>query len=201
MINNKRIIFFIYLHEDKKTSTYALSTRFLKLSAVIIDSPWSTTYNDFNWDTQRYSDPKRMIDYFKSKDVKVLLWLTGVVNITCKDTRFQKSDTYHEVVSKGYGINQSKPHAWWKGEGVHIDFTNEEAIAWWYKQLDKVFIDGVYGWKVDQGEFWFGDILDTSVGQMSNERFRPYYYDAMYDYTVQRSVEQYVTERVEDKTT
>lgn len=99
---------------------------------------------------------------------------------------FSKSDTYDEVVSKGYGINQSKPHAWWKGEGVHIDFTNKEAVAWWYKQLDKVFIDGVYGWKVDQGEFWFGDILDTSIGQMSNEQFRPYYYDAMYDYTVKR---------------
>ena len=132
----------INTEEGAKALVDGYLQRDIPVGAVIIDSPWSTTYNDFNWDTQRYSDPKRMIDYFKSKDVKVLLWLTGVVNITCKDTRFQKSDTYDEVVSKGYGINQSKPHAWWKGEGVHIDFTNEEAIAWWYKQLDKVFIDG-----------------------------------------------------------
>ena len=161
--------------------------RDIPVGAIIIDSPWSTTYNDFNWDTQRYPDPKGMIDYFKSKDVKVLLWLTGAVNVKCKDTRYQKSDTYDEVVSKGYGINQSKPHAWWKGEGVHIDFTNKDAVDWWYKQLDKVFVDGVYGWKVDQGEAWFGDFLDTSVGQMSNEQFRPYYYDAMYDYTVSKN--------------
>lgn len=173
--------------EGAKALVEGYLQREIPVGAVIIDSPWSTTYNDFNWDTQRYSDPKEMIHYFKSKDVKVLLWLTGAVNIKCKDTHFQKSDTYDEVVSKGYGINKSEPHTWWKGEGVHIDFTNKEAVDWWYKQLDKVFIDGVYGWKVDQGEFWFGDILDTSIGQMSNELFRPYYYDAMYDYTVKKN--------------
>ena len=102
----------INTEEGAKALVDGYLQRDIPVGAVIIDSPWSTTYNDFNWDTQRYSDPKRMIDYFKSKDVKVLLWLTGVVNITCKDTRFQKSDTYHEVVSKGYGINQSKQHAW-----------------------------------------------------------------------------------------
>lgn len=177
----------INTEEGAKTLVNSYLQHNIPVEAVIIDSPWSTTYNDFNWDTQRYPDPKGMIDYFKKKDVKVLLWLTGAVNIKCKDTHFQKSRTYDEVISKGYGINQNKPHVWWKGEGVHIDFTNKEAVAWWYKQLDKVFIDGVYGWKVDQGEFWFGDILETSIGQMCNERFRPYYYDAMYDYTVRKN--------------
>ncbi len=161
--------------------------RNIPVGAVMIDSPWSTTYNDFNWDTERYADPEGMINYFKGKDVKVILWLTGAVNIKCKDTRFQKSDTYDEVVAKGYGINNSQPHTWWKGEGVHIDFTNKEAVEWWYKQLDKVFVDGVYGWKVDQGEVWFGDVLETSKGTMSNELFRSYYYDAMYDYTVKKN--------------
>lgn len=161
--------------------------RGIPVGAVIIDSPWSTAYNDFNWDMQRYPDAKEMIGYFKNKDVKVILWLTGAVNIKGKDTRLQKADTYDEVVARKYGINNSEPHTWWKGEGVHIDFTMKEATEWWYKQLDKVFIDGVYGWKVDQGEFWFGDFVDTSIGKLSNEQFRPYYYDAMYDYTVKKN--------------
>lgn len=159
----------------------------IPVGAVMIDSPWSTSYNDFNWDSARYSDPESMIGYFKSKDVKVLLWLTGAVNIKCKDTSLQKSATYDEAVAKKYGINDSKPNEWWKGEGIHIDFTNPEAVEWWYAQLDKVFIDGVYGWKVDQGEYWFGDTLTTSKGKMSNSEFRPYYYDAMFDYTVKRN--------------
>ncbi|MCD8292779.1 MAG: hypothetical protein LUC23_03335 [Prevotellaceae bacterium] len=161
--------------------------RNIPVGAVIIDSPWSTGYNDFNWDTRRYPDPVGMINHFKDENVKVLLWLTGAVNIEGKDTPLQKCEVYDEVVAKGYAVNNGEPHNWWKGKGVHIDFTNKEATEWWYKQLDKVFIDGVYGWKVDQGEYFFGDFIDTSIGKLSNEQFRPYYYKAMFDYTVGRN--------------
>ena len=69
------------------------------------------------------------------------------------------------------------------------DFTNEKAREWWYTQLDKVFIDGVYGFKVDQGEIFFGDTVMTSVGKMTNRDFRRYYYDAMSDYVRMRKPE------------
>ena len=159
----------------------------IPVGSVIIDSPWSTSYNDFNWDRKRYAEPGKMVGYFKDRNVKVILWLSGAVNYKCKDTALDKSATYDEAVAKNYGINGSRLGRWWKGEGIHIDFTNPDAKDWWYRQLDKVFIDGVYGWKVDQGEFWFGDTIDTSAGKMSNEEFRPYYYDAMYDYTVRKN--------------
>lgn len=159
----------------------------IPVGAVIIDSPWSTSYNDFNWDKKRYADPEKMIGFFKDRNVKVILWLAGAVNYKSKDTSFDKCETYDEAVAKNYGINQSRPGKWWKGEGIHIDFTNPDAKEWWYRQLDKVFIDGIYGWKVDQGEFWFGDTINTYAGTMSNSEFRPYYYDAMYDYTVKKN--------------
>ncbi len=161
----------------------------IPVGTVIIDSPWSTSYNDFNWDPERYPDHEEMIADFKANDVKVILWLTGCVNNKCRDTPLQKGATYDEAVANNYGINNSAPGKWWKGEGIHIDFTNDEAKRWWHSQLDKVFVDGVYGWKVDQGEYWFGDSVDTSAGRMSNAQFRPYYYDAMYDYTLSRKPE------------
>lgn len=168
----------------------ALTEMYLKhnipVGSVIIDSPWSTAYNDFNWDTKRYPDSKRMIRFFKDKDIKVILWLTGAINLKAKDTYSQKSETYDYAVSENFGVNDSKTHEWWKGTGIHLDFTNKSATKWWGTQLDKVFIDGVYGWKVDQGELYFGDTLKTSIGTMTNEEFRPYYYDAMYDYTLSR---------------
>lgn len=161
--------------------------RNIPVGAVIIDSPWSDAYNDFRWDKERYPDYENMINYFKDKNIKVLLWLTGATNFKSKDTKRQKAANYDYAVSKNYGINDSKPGKWWKGEGIHIDFTKEEAKKWWFSELDKVFIDGVYGWKVDQGEFWFGDKVKTSIGTLSNEDFRPYYYDAMYEYTINRN--------------
>lgn len=121
----------------------------IPVHAVIIDSPWSTAYNDFEWDYFRYPGHAQMIEDFSKKNVKVILWLTGVVNRKSKDTRLQKSINYDEVVRRNLGINKNVPATWWKGEGVHIDFTNPDAIEWWSQQLDKVFKDGVYGWKVD----------------------------------------------------
>ncbi len=162
-------------------------SRNIPVGATIIDSPWSMAYNDFNWDKSRYPNPEEMIAYFKQKDVKVILWLTGVVNQKGKDTSLQQCETYDLVRKNHWGINGSEPHEWWKGYGIHVDFTNPKAVEWWGKQLDKVFIDGVYGWKVDQGEFWFGDSLQTSKGGMSNSEFRPYYYDAMFDYTLKKN--------------
>ena len=160
--------------------------RNIHVDAVIIDSPWSTTYNDFNWDRQRYADPMAMVKGFSEKGVKTILWVTGNVNEQCKDTPQQKSATYDEVVSRKFGVDNSKPYTWWKGVGQHIDFTNAEATKWWYGQLDKVFTDGVYGWKTDQGEQHLPASFETSKGRMTNEQFRHYYYDAMFDYTVSR---------------
>lgn len=158
--------------------------RGIPVDAVIIDSPWSESYNDFNWDTTRYAEPQKLINGLNDKGVKVILWLTGNINDKCKDTRLQKAPTYDYVRNNNFGVNNSTPYTWWKGHGLHLDFTNSKAVKWWYSQLDKVFGSGVYGWKVDQGEFWLGDVIETSKGRMSNEKFRPYYYDAMFDYTV-----------------
>lgn len=46
--------------------------RGIPVDAIIIDSPWCTAYNDFQWDTQRYADPASMIKGFMQKGV--LVW-------------------------------------------------------------------------------------------------------------------------------
>ena len=160
--------------------------RGIPVDAVIIDSPWSLSYNDFTWDKARYADPAAMIRGFQEKGVKVILWLTGNVNLNAKDTPVPKAFTYDEMQAKGYGVNDSQPYQWWKGEGMHLDFTNPAAVQWWYGQLDRVFVDGVYGFKVDQGEHYLGNVVKTSKGEMSKKDFGRTYYDAMFDYAVSR---------------
>lgn len=154
----------------------------ISVDATIIDSPWSTAYNNFIWDRNRYPDSDAMIDDLNQKGVKVMLWLTGCVNNTSNGCPQDKCEDYDYAVAQGYGINDSQPSDWWKGNGIQIDFTSQEATDWWYQQLDKVYRDGIYGFKVDQGEVYFGDTVTTSLGTMSNADFRPYYYNAMERY-------------------
>lgn len=45
----------------------------IPVHATIIDSPWSTAYNNFIWDTNRYPQHDAMIDGFNAKGVKVML--------------------------------------------------------------------------------------------------------------------------------
>ncbi|MFI1773477.1 TIM-barrel domain-containing protein [Thalassobellus citreus] len=154
----------------------------MPVGAIIIDSPWTTAYNNFEWDTKRYPNSTKMIQDFNAKGVKVILWLTGCINLTGSDVPIQKAPAFDEVIEKGYAVNNGKVSSWWKGDGVHIDFTNPDAVKWWNSQIDKVMIDGVYGFKVDQGEVYFGDTVETSIGSMTNEAFRKYYYNSMYQY-------------------
>lgn len=178
---------------NNQVSSERLVNLYLKhkmpVGSIIIDSPWSTAYNNFDWNTKRYPNSTKMIHSFKKRNVKVILWLTGCVNSTGTDVPIQKHPSFDEVVAKKYAVNNGKTSRWWKGDGLHIDFTNKDAVKWWNSQLDKVVIDGVYGFKVDQGEIFFGDTVQTSIGKLTNTEFRPYYYNSMFQYITNRKPE------------
>lgn len=175
---------------NTQQSTLRLVREYLEhdipVDAVIIDSPWSTCYNNFEWDLTRYPEPEDMACQLQQWGVKPILWLTSIVNETSKGMPKQKCDTFDYVVKQGYGINNSQSSEWWKGIGVQIDLTDRKAKKWFFGQLDKAFNDSFFGFKVDQGEVYFGDSVMTSAGYMSNRDFRKYYYDAMYDYVNSR---------------
>mgnify|MGYP000685405677 CR=1 FL=1 len=130
----------------------------LPLRTVLIDSPWSTAYNDFIWDTKRYPEPKKMIDDLHARGLKVVLWMTGMINPNeyKADCPGSATDFYQEAKQKGYLCNEGRLQKWWKGRGAFIDYTNPEALEWWHGLMDRVLLQGIDGWKVDgTGELFF----------------------------------------------
>ena len=124
----------------------------LPLGAVLLDSPWATAYNNFIFDERRYPNSQKMIDDLHARGLKVILWMTCMVN-----TREGKADApgepsedlYAIAKEKGYLCNDGKPVKWWKGVGGFVDYTNPGAVEWWHGLMDRALKMGVDGWKVD----------------------------------------------------
>lgn len=161
----------------------------IPVDGIIIDSPWELHYNDFVWDSSKYPNPNSMIRNYMAKGIHTLLWMTGNINKTAVDIESQEAPGFKYALEHDYIIKVSGDPVfpWWKGDGLFLDFTNSQAVQWWYSQLDKAFVDGVYGWKVDNFRLPEGvDSLKSSVGMLSERDFKRYYYNCMYDYTVAR---------------
>ncbi len=158
----------------------------IPVGAIIIDSPWETGYNTFEWDNSLYPDPQAMVDYFHSKNVRVLVWITGVVNTDVQPL-------YNDAKAENYFMKTSASSGpgvvnWWKGDGSLIDWYNPDAVTWWKTLMDKTLNFGIDGWKCD-GTDYYAVLSGYSPGQgglVSRLDYSHSYYQLFHDYTRQK---------------
>ncbi|MCF8278106.1 MAG: T9SS type A sorting domain-containing protein [Flavobacteriales bacterium] len=179
-----------WVWEDESTQASALQVvddyiaRDIPVSAIIIDSPWETGYNTFEWDTTLFEDAQAMIDSLHARDVKVVMWITGIINI-------DEGAIYDYAKDQGYFMKQlpfdNNPAVvnWWKGDGSLIDWFNPDAVAWWKGLMDNMLDMGIDGWKCDGTDFsaiqtpW----SDGANGFVSRLDYSHAYYQLHFDYT------------------
>jgi len=187
-------VFHNWVWEDESTQQSALQlvddykAHNIPVGAIIIDSPWETGYNTFDWDTSLFPNAKAMVDSFHARNVRVVVWMTTAI-----DTDL--TATWHYADSLGYfmkanaGSGSSVIH-WWKGDGSMIDFFNPAAVAWWKTQMDKVLDLGIDGWKCDGTDYSIllgGSTYSPGAGQtVTRLAYSHAYYNLFYDYTRQR---------------
>jgi alpha-glucosidase (family GH31 glycosyl hydrolase) len=136
-------------------------------SVLMIDSPWSTEYNTYEFNPRQFPDPRRMIDTLHRMGYRVVLWTVPIIN--------PASPNFTEAEARGYFAETETGDTalvpWWNPsgspelgldsgrEGALIDFTNLQAVQWWQEQVAKVLALGVDGFKLDDGEMFFDDIV------------------------------------------
>ena len=163
----------------------------IPVGAIIIDSPWEAPndnngdrgYNTFNFDINRYNQPKKFIDSLNAKGIHVILWITGVITTNCP--------LYTQAYNAHYFVNGGSTTKFWKGNGIasHIDFFNPSAVAFWKDLMDNVFDSlNVDGWKVDESDSYLKEMnsISTFAGSKTPTQYSNAYYSTIYNYTLEK---------------
>lgn len=184
-----------WISKDISTTddTYAFVDGFrmrdIPVGAVVLDSPWETSYNTFVPHPVRYHDFARLVTDMHGRGVRVVLWITQFVNRQSFDLE-QGGDTYvgpasnfDEGTACGFFVNSGDTYRWWKGAGAAVDFLNPRALAWWHRQQDRVIDLGIDGFKVDFGDSYVpGERVQTAAGMVPHQRYGEEYYHDFYAY-------------------
>jgi alpha-glucosidase (family GH31 glycosyl hydrolase) len=151
--------------------------RDIPVGATIIDSGWQATINDFQFHKTRYPDPKKLIDGLHAMDVRVLLWITSIINVN--------NPYYEYALKRNFYLNKGRKIKWWRGVGSFLDYTNPEAVEWWHSLMDNILSLGIDGWKVDGSDFLAHRFfkLQGYGGRISLLDYTKLYYDDFYYYT------------------
>jgi alpha-D-xyloside xylohydrolase len=168
-------------------------SRDIPVGAVIVDSPWSTAYMSFAFNTSRYPDPAGMISDLRAQGVQVVCWMVGMINQSASDVPLSKHPLFDYARTNGLclkeGTSTNDVFSYWKGTGLGVDFSNPTAVNWFMTNMSSSLISmGVRGFKVDVSNDYLSSTVKTTPGSVfggatiTRAQHTEYYYASVCDW-------------------
>ncbi len=161
----------VYEHQDDVEDDWRGYRRNdLPLDAIVIDSPWETQYNTWDFNPHQFPDAPGLVEGMREDGVRTVVWVTPWVNLESIDGQrppdaeseqlhAAPAENYAEGAESGYYVRAAggEPYVgrWWMGTGSIVDFTSRGARDWWRELARGVFELGVQGVKADDGEGYY----------------------------------------------
>ncbi|HET9074031.1 MAG TPA: TIM-barrel domain-containing protein [Solirubrobacteraceae bacterium] len=161
------------VHEDTEAvldDFHGFRAAQIPLDAVVIDSPWASQYNSWEFNRHQFPDAPGLIRMMREDGVRTVLWCTPWVNLDSRDGQIPpqpESERLHREPAPNYAAGAAGGHfvrtaagepwvgRWWMGDGSLLDFTSPGAEAWWREQVKRVLDLGVEGIKMDDGDGYY----------------------------------------------
>lgn len=145
--------------------------RFHYPATVLVLEQWSDERTFYLWHPEHWRDPAAMVKRVRAAGLHLVLWQIPVIKHQWEGEAGEAllADE-REATERGYAVRRADGEAYriterWFHHSMLPDFTNPEAVRWWFGKRKPLLAMGVEGFKTDGGEFLFDKGARLAGGQ------------------------------------